>query len=128
MDIGSASSKAVILKNGKIAAACAVPFGTGSTGPEKALSLALKQAKIDREDIAYTVATGYGRGTYKAADKQYSEISCHAKGVFYLTPDARTIIDIGGQDAKAISLEEDGRVGQFFMNEKCARGRDASSK
>lgn len=68
------------------------------------------------------VATGYGRYAFEKADKQISEISCHAKGIFHLVPTARTIIDIGGQDAKAIRLDNNGMVSQFFMNDKCAAG------
>ena len=66
------------------------------------------------------VATGYGRFSFEQADRQVSEISCHAKGIYHLVPSARTIIDIGGQDAKAIKLDERGGVSQFFMNDKCA--------
>ena len=74
------------------------------------------------EDMAKVVATGYGRFSFEQADRQVSEISCHAKGVYHLIPTARTIIDIGGQDAKAIKLDEKGGVSQFFMNDKCAAG------
>ena len=74
------------------------------------------------EDMARVVATGYGRFSFEGADRQVSEISCHAKGIYHLVPSARTIIDIGGQDAKAIKLDERGGVVQFFMNDKCAAG------
>lgn len=70
----------------------------------------------------FTVATGYGRFSVENADKQISEITCHAKGIYYLIPDARTIIDIGGQDAKAIQLDSKGNIQKFVMNDKCAAG------
>lgn len=123
IDIGSASSKAVILKDGeKILSSAVAQIGTGSTGPEKVVAEALKKAGLISTDIEKTVTTGYGRFSIEYADKQFSEISCHAKGIHFLIPTARTIIDIGGQDAKAIKLDKKGRVRQFFMNDKCAAG------
>jgi predicted CoA-substrate-specific enzyme activase len=123
IDIGSASSKVVILEDGKrIVAAEVVQVGTGTSGPKRALNQALEKSSLKLEDIAKIVATGYGRMTFENADKQISEISCHAKGIFHLVPTARTIIDIGGQDAKAIRLDNKGNVKQFFMNDKCAAG------
>ncbi|MFV0313781.1 MAG: acyl-CoA dehydratase activase [Anaerotignum sp.] len=123
IDVGSASSKVVILKDGKdIVAAEAVQVGTGSTGPKRALEQAYQASGLTKEDIEFTVATGYGRFAFTDADKQVSEISCHAKGIYFLVPTARTIIDIGGQDAKAIRLDDKGGIKQFFMNDKCAAG------
>ena len=72
--------------------------------------------------MAYTIVTGYGRTNYKAANDQISELSCHAKGVHFLEPEARTVIDIGGQDAKALKLDKNGRLANFVMNDKCAAG------
>jgi predicted CoA-substrate-specific enzyme activase len=123
IDIGSASSKVVILEDGKdIIAFSVVQFGTGSTGPKRALDDALEKTGISLDDVGYIVATGYGRNSCEWTRQQVSEISCHAKGVYHLVPDAHTIIDIGGQDAKAIRLDEHGGVLQFVMNEKCAAG------
>ena len=123
VDVGSASSKVLILKDGKdIVAAEVVQVGTGSSGPQKALEKAYEVSGLTREDISYIVATGYGRFNFPGADKQISEISCHAKGIVFLVPTARTIIDIGGQDAKAIRLDDKGGIKQFFMNDKCAAG------
>ena len=114
VDIGSASSKAVILKDGKdVLAAEVVQVGTGSTGPKKAMEMAFEKSGVKEEEIDFIIATGYGR---------FSEISCHAKGIYHLVPTARTIIDIGGQDAKAIRLDNKGGIKQFFMNDKCAAG------
>ena len=123
VDVGSASSKVVILKDGKdVVAAEVVQVGTGSSGPQRALEQAYKVSGLTREDISYLVVTGYGRFAFEGADKQISEISCHAKGIYHLIPTARTIIDIGGQDAKAIRLDSKGGIRQFFMNDKCAAG------
>lgn len=123
IDIGSSSSKVVILKNGtEIISQAAVQSGVGSNKVEILLEDNLKSSNLTMEDISFIVATGYGRLTFEEADKQISEISCHAKGIHFLLPNVRTIIDIGGQDAKAISLDVKGHVKQFFMNDKCAAG------
>lgn len=123
IDVGSASSKVVILEDGsRVAASEVVQIGTGSTGPKRALDAALQKAGLSLSDISKTVATGYGRFAFDGADKQVSEISCHARGIYFLIPTARTIIDIGGQDAKAIRLDSKGHVRQFYMNDKCAAG------
>ena len=123
IDIGSASSKVVILEDGvKIIAAEVIQIGTGSSGPKRVISQALESAGLTIEDMDRIVATGYGRFAIDEAHKQISEISCHAKGIAFLVPTARTIIDIGGQDAKAIRLDSNGGVKQFFMNDKCAAG------
>ncbi len=123
IDVGSASSKVVILKDGKdVVASEVVQVGTGSSGPKKAMENAFEASGLKQEDISFTVATGYGRFSLDNADKQMSEISCHAKGIYFLVPTARTIIDIGGQDAKAIRLDNNGGIKQFFMNDKCAAG------
>lgn len=123
VDIGSVTSKCVILADGvEVLAWEVVNAGTGSDGPQRAVSNALVKAGITFDDISYTVATGYGRVIYEAADQEISEIACHAKGAYFQVPAARTIVDIGGQDAKAIRLGPDGRVLNFVMNEKCAAG------
>lgn len=123
IDIGSSSSKAVILsRSGDILAADVVNLGTGTRGADQVLALALQKAKLSRADIAFTVVTGYGRMNYKEADQQITEISCHAKGVLRVAPEVRTIIDIGGQDSKVIRLQGDGSIENFVMNDKCAAG------
>jgi len=123
IDIGSSSSKAVILADGKdIVSSAAIQVGTGTSGPGRVMEDVFKGTGLTAADIAYTVATGYGRFSVKEADKQISEITCHAKGIFHLIPGARTIIDIGGQDAKAIRLGDNGNILQFYMNDKCAAG------
>ena len=90
--------------------------------PRKAFDEALRQAGVERRDMARVVATGYGRNYFPEADGVSSEILCHARGVAYLYPRARTVIDIGGQDSKMISLDAGGRVRDFVMNDRCAAG------
>lgn len=123
IDIGSASSKAVIMGDGKeLVATAVVQAGTGTSGPKRVTAEIFERSGVLPEQISATIATGYGRYGVDMADGQISEITCHAKGVHFLFPAARTILDIGGQDAKAISINENGRVLSFFMNEKCAAG------
>lgn len=123
IDIGSTSSKAVLLRDGgPVVAEAAIPAGTGTSGRQRVLDEVFAEAGASWPDIAFTVATGYGRFSVAEADKQISEITCHGKGIAHLLPRARTVIDIGGQDAKAISLNERGEIVNFFMNDKCAAG------
>ena len=119
IDIGSASSKAVILKDGReLAASAVVQAGTGTSGPDRVLKEIFEQSGLKRSDIACITGTGYGRYSLEIADKQVSEISCHAKGIHFMLPNVRTILDIGGQDVKAIAIDENGNVNNFFMNAK----------
>lgn len=123
VDIGSTSSKAVVLKDGKeLMAEKVVPIGTGPVGPAKVYQETLDMAGIQRGDIARLVVTGYGRLTFEGADQQISEVSCHAKGMHFLNPDVRTLVDIGGQDVKAMRIGASGRLENFVMNDKCAAG------
>ncbi|MBU1693471.1 MAG: 2-hydroxyglutaryl-CoA dehydratase, partial [Verrucomicrobia bacterium] len=82
----------------------------------------LRRAELTRGDVARTVATGYGRDAVEFADTTITEITCHARGVRHQSPDARTVIDIGGQDSKVIRLDPEGRVRDFMMNDRCAAG------
>lgn len=122
IDIGSTSSKYVILKDGQVAAEVVVPVGAGTSGPARAEAEALEKAGIDKEQLAATVATGYGRGNWQGANDTRSELICHARAVAYLCPGAHTVIDIGGQDAKVMVLDDNGRMTNFVMNDKCAAG------
>ena len=121
IDIGSTMTKVVIMNDGIISSII------GPTGPEqrklanKVMENALNQAGLPFEAITYLVATGYGRINVPFADKQVTEISCHAKGVAHLFPRCKTIIDIGGQDSKGITIDH-GRPTDFVMNDKCAAG------
>ena len=122
IDIGSTMTKAVILDDGIIASVI------GPTGPEhrrlanQVMEEALQRADLPFNAITYIVATGYGRISVPFADRQVTEITCHARGIVSLFPNARTIIDIGGQDSKAITINAKGRPTNFVMNDKCAAG------
>lgn len=123
LDIGSTATKGIILKSGKeIVASSMFPLGTGTSGPNKVKKELLEKAKLERSRISKIVVTGYGRMTYEDADMQISELSCHARGITFAEPDIRTIIDIGGQDAKALQLDKNGKLQNFVMNDKCAAG------
>ena len=123
MDVGSTTSKCLILRGGaEIISAALISAGTGTSGPRRALEEALGKACLKREELAAVIATGYGRATFPGADKTVSELSCHALGAHFLTPEARTVVDIGGQDVKALSLSPEGKLLGFLMNDKCAAG------
>ena len=124
IDSGSTSTDVVILdQNGKIKSTMIIPTGGGAMmSAEKSLAAAVEKAGIQEEDIVRIVTTGYGRAYIDNGDDSITEITCHAKGAHYLNPNVRTIIDIGGQDIKAISIDEYGAVTNFLMNDKCAAG------
>lgn len=124
IDSGSTSTDVVILdQNGKIKSTMIIPTGGGAMmSAEKSLTAAVEKAGIQEEDIVRIVTTGYGRAYIDSGDDSITEITCHAKGAHYLNPNVRTIIDIGGQDIKAISIDEHGAVTNFLMNDKCAAG------
>lgn len=124
IDIGSTQTKAIVLdSNGKI-----VGRGLRMTGAdvvragEEVLANACVQAGIETHEVLYTVGTGYGRFRVSTGDDQITEISCHARGAVHLFPGTRTILDIGGQDTKAIRVTAKGEVVEFCMNDKCAAG------
>jgi len=122
IDIGSTMTKIAIMNQALLASV------VGPTGPEhrklanEVMEEALAKANLPFEAITYVVATGYGRINVPFADKQITEISCHARGVGYLLPEVRTVIDIGGQDCKGIKLNDNGQAVDFVMNDKCAAG------
>ena len=124
IDSGSTTTNVVILdSNRKIAGSAIVATGArAAQGARAALEQALAQAHLRREDLTDLVATGYGRAYIGAGDREVTEITCHARGAFFLDPSVRTIIDIGGQDSKAIRIDENGAVRTFAMNDKCAAG------
>ena len=124
IDSGSTSTNAVIMdQDRKIKAFSVVRTGAKSgVSAQKALEEVLGKAGLSREDIAWIVSTGYGRVSIDFADENVTEISCHGKGAHYFNPGIRTILDIGGQDSKAIKLNEQGEVKDFVMNDKCAAG------
>ena len=123
VDIGSTASKCLILKNGEeIIGSSVIASGTGTSGPGRAVAAALEMAGLSREDISCVTATGYGRNSFEGADYVVSELSAHAIGAHALFPEARTLVDIGGQDAKAIRISPEGKLENFIMNDKCAAG------
>lgn len=123
IDIGSTTSKCVLLYNGQeIVTRSLVQAGTGTEGPALALARVLENSGLQQKEISWMMATGYGRTSLKEADGELSELSAHGKGVHFICPAARTIIDIGGQDAKVIQLSEKGTISNFTMNDKCAAG------
>ncbi len=123
VDVGSTTTKAVVLVDGEWLGDALLPTGTNNrASAEEALARALARAGVEREKVARIVATGYGRANIPFADKQVTEISCHGRGAHALFPEARTVIDVGGQDSKVIRLDGRGRVIDFVMNDKCAAG------
>ncbi|MDO4169743.1 MAG: acyl-CoA dehydratase activase [Lachnospiraceae bacterium] len=124
IDSGSTSTNAVIMdENRDIKAFSVVRTGAKSgESADRILDEVIKKASLTREDIAWIVSTGYGRVSIPFADENVTEISCHGRGAHYFNPKIRTILDIGGQDSKAIKLDENGEVTDFVMNDKCAAG------
>ena len=125
-DVGSTYTKAVILdENGKMVADTTIRSKINS---EASAVAAMEEviAKVPElkssKDLEYLIGTGYGRNKVPFADENISEISCHAMGVHVTNPDVKAIIDIGGQDVKGISIDTDGTVKNFAMNDKCAAG------
>jgi predicted CoA-substrate-specific enzyme activase len=112
-----------MLKDGnEIVSTSLIHVGAGTSGPQRAIAEVLEKAGMKREDMSYILATGYGRNSLEeVADHQMSELSCHAKGASFLFPEVRTVIDIGGQDAKVLRVEN-GAMTNFQMNDKCAAG------
>ena len=127
VDIGSLSGKALVLEDAEILAWDLIPTGPDSV--ETAATVTdntLKKAGYDLEEMDYIVSTGYGRIVIPFAHKNISEISCHAKGANWFFPSVKTILDMGGQDCKAIRCNRDGKVTDFAMNDKCAAGAGRS--
>lgn len=124
VDIGSLSCDAVVMDDNKqIISSSVVPTGArNGESIARAVAEALNGAGISEADIAGTVSTGYGRDRVEGRLSSVTEITCHAQGIQALIPDARVLVDIGGQDSKAIRLGSDGRVMDFAMNDKCAAG------
>lgn len=122
IDIGSMTTKIVILKEGSILAGIVVNTGVVSKDNAlEAFNKALESAGINKSDIHKIVSTDYGRDKFPGSER-VTEITCHAKGAHYSFPKARTIIDIGGQDSKVISINDSGKVIDFVMNDRCAAG------
>ena len=125
IDVGSVSSQAVITADGEILAYSNKRTGSDSpTSARKALDYALRAiGQMPEDRLDYCIGTGYGRVNVPFADRTLTEIACHARGAnFIFGSDVRTVIDVGGQDIKAIKCDEKGKVVHFLMNDKCAAG------
>jgi len=124
VDVGSTQTKAVVIDQSRqVVARALVNTGANVTGAaENAFAAALEAGGIARHDVGYVVGTGYGRYKVTFGDTQVTEISCHARGAVTLFPSTRTVLDMGGQDTKAIHVLASGEVADFCMNDKCAAG------
>jgi bzd-type benzoyl-CoA reductase Q subunit len=124
IDVGSVSSQAVLLADGKLLSFCSTR--TGSNSPDSALRAfkgASEPLDLALDDVSYAVGTGYGRVNVPFADRTITEIACHARGANFMGGSTvRTILDMGGQDCKVIRCDERGKVLNFIMNDKCAAG------
>lgn len=124
IDIGSVTTKAVIIDRQKKLldfSLTATTYDRHQSGVN-VLRLFFEKTGKSQDEIKYIVSTGYGRRSFTLSDKVLPEIVCHAKGTKFLFPQAKTIIDIGGQDSKVIELDAEGHVRKFEMNDKCAAG------
>jgi predicted CoA-substrate-specific enzyme activase len=124
IDVGSTQTKGIIIDQERriVARALGMTGANVTRAGQNCFNEALKLANLKREDVHYIVGTGYGRYKVTFGDAQITEISCHARGAKYLFPNTRTVIDMGGQDAKGIKVGDDGEVKDFVMNDKCAAG------
>ena len=123
IDIGSITAKCVILKNEEIVASVVAFRGyNNADAATSVLEEAMGLAGIMKNEIDRIISTGYGRAAVREAQQQFTEISCHALGASHLVSGAATVIDVGEQDCKAISIDSVGKVQDFVMNDKCAAG------
>lgn len=124
VDSGSTSTNAVLMdRHDRLVAGISVPTGVKiEESASAAVEQVLEQAGVSREELDGVVTTGYGRNGISCRDDAVTEISCHARGAFWLNPATRTVIDIGGQDNKVIAMDDQGNVTEFVMNDKCAAG------
>ena len=124
MDVGSTQTKAILLDEERHIVGRAL-IDTGSNvvaAAERAYRLALEDSGVQEEEVAFIVGTGYGRYRVTFGDTQVTEISCHGRGAVHLFPGTRTVLDMGGQDTKAIRVNAQGEILDFCMNDKCAAG------
>ncbi len=124
VDVGSTQTKAVIIDEaGAIVGRSLIDTGANVIkAAESSYVSALQQGDIDEEEVEYVVGTGYGRYRVTFGNTQVTEISCHGRGAVHLFPNTRTVVDMGGQDTKAISVSAEGEITDFCMNDKCAAG------
>jgi predicted CoA-substrate-specific enzyme activase len=123
IDIGSTACKAVVLLDGGIAGYAIGPSTTNPAGNAKDIfERAMQQAGLSGKQADRVVGTGYGRAKVPFADDNVSELTCHGRGAVFVQPSTRTVLDIGGQDTKAIRVDPDGFLVDYAMNDKCAAG------
>jgi bzd-type benzoyl-CoA reductase Q subunit len=124
VDVGSVGSKAVIMVDGEVYSWSVMRTGSNSSdSAKKALGWAMEDTGLTLKDFNYIVGTGYGRVNVPMANRAITEIACHAKGANYIWgATVRTVLDVGGQDVKAIRCDQNGKVVSFLMNDKCAAG------
>ena len=123
IDVGSITTKAAVVVDGELKLSKIAPTGYDAKKTAgMVFEAVLENLKLSRNDIQGIVSTGYGRNSVSFANKAITEITCHAAGAFFINPEIRSVIDIGGQDSKVILLNNNGRVSDFAMNDKCAAG------
>ncbi len=124
VDVGSTQTKAVIINEaGEIVSRALVDTGANVIqAAEGAYQQALEDGKIREVEVEYVIGTGYGRYRVTFGNTQITEISCHGRGAVHMFPDTRTVLDMGGQDTKAIQISDTGEIVDFCMNDKCAAG------
>jgi len=123
IDIGSITAKAALIKDNQLMGTHVILTGYDPINAGiKVFEALLKKTQVLKKDITAIVSTGYGRASVKFADKAMTEIICHGTGAYFINPEIRGIIDVGGQDSKAILLNASGQVENFAMNDKCAAG------
>jgi predicted CoA-substrate-specific enzyme activase len=124
VDVGSTQTKAIILdEDGGIVGRALIDTGANVvTAAENAYMQALKDADVQEEEVEFVVGTGYGRYRVTFGNTQVTEISCHGRGAVHMFPGTRTVVDMGGQDTKAIRVSSTGEIVDFCMNDKCAAG------
>jgi predicted CoA-substrate-specific enzyme activase len=124
VDVGSTQTKAVIVDtDGTIVGRSLIETGADVTkAAEVAYELALAESIAEDADVGYVIGTGYGRYKVTFGDRQVTEISCHGRGAAHMFPGTKTVLDMGGQDSKAIRIQPNGEIVDFCMNDKCAAG------
>jgi len=124
VDVGSTQTKAIVINEArKIVGRALIDTGANVVlAAEQAFTEALGNANVQEEEVEYVIGTGYGRYRVTFGNTQVTEISCHGRGAVHMFPDTRTVIDMGGQDTKAIRVRPSGEIVDFCMNDKCAAG------
>ncbi len=123
IDVGSITAKAAVVKDGEVISDKLILTGYNARkAGEQVFESVIQELGMKASSIDKIISTGYGRNSVTIADKAVTEITCHAMGAHYLNPAIRSVIDIGGQDSKAIVVSDVGSVKDFAMNDKCAAG------